>query len=324
VCKSYPLGPWALLAGLALFYAGCSRETQRFAEPSDSEWTGRPVVYVVNYPLAYFARRIGGDQIEVVFPAPPDVDPAFWQPDEQAISGYQNADLILLNGASFAKWTEHTSLPRQRVVNTSRSFANQYIEIEDGIVHQHGPEGEHAHEGFAFTTWLDPQLALQQAEAISTAFAERWPEHADDFRDGWESLRDDWLALDAQLTTVNAAYQHQPLLASHPVYQYLARRCGWNLASVHWEPDEMPDDQEWQELRQILTEHPARWMIWEDEPLPEIRERLAEMGIGCAVFDPCGNVPESGDLLTVMRENVERLQPVMAIEPQEAEADGAP
>ena len=38
-------------------------------------------IYTVNYPLAYFAERIGGDLAQVTFPAPPDVDPAFWMPN---------------------------------------------------------------------------------------------------------------------------------------------------------------------------------------------------------------------------------------------------
>jgi ABC-type Zn uptake system ZnuABC Zn-binding protein ZnuA len=31
-------------------------------------------VYVVNYPLQYFAERIGGEHVTVVFPAPADVE----------------------------------------------------------------------------------------------------------------------------------------------------------------------------------------------------------------------------------------------------------
>ena len=76
-------------------------------------------VYTVNYPLAYFAERIGGDYVEVIFPAPPDIDPAFWTPDGATIGGYQNADLIILNGAGYAKWTEKVSLP---VLRSARDF----------------------------------------------------------------------------------------------------------------------------------------------------------------------------------------------------------
>ncbi len=45
-------------------------------------------VYVVNYPLKYFAERIGGEHVKVEFPAPTDVDPAYWNPDLAAISAY--------------------------------------------------------------------------------------------------------------------------------------------------------------------------------------------------------------------------------------------
>ncbi len=56
-------------------------------------------IYTVNYPLAYFAERIAGDLAEIRFPAPPDVDPAFWMPGTDTIAAYQAADRILLNGA---------------------------------------------------------------------------------------------------------------------------------------------------------------------------------------------------------------------------------
>ena len=49
-------------------------------------WAGTTfTVYTVNYPLAYFCERIGGKHIEVVFPAPQDIDPAFWTPDKKTI-----------------------------------------------------------------------------------------------------------------------------------------------------------------------------------------------------------------------------------------------
>jgi hypothetical protein len=79
-------------------------------------------VYVVNYPLKYFAKRIGGEHIEVVFPAPADVDPAYWNPDVDTISAYQQADLIFLNGAGYAKWVDKVSLPRSKLVNTSKKL----------------------------------------------------------------------------------------------------------------------------------------------------------------------------------------------------------
>ena len=97
-------------------------------------------------------------------------------------------------------------------------------------------------------------------------------------------------------------------MVSHPVYDYLAQGYGLNAKSVHWEPDEVPDDRQLTELRNILKDHPAKWMIWEGEPVQESVESLKIMGIKSLVFDPCGNVPDNGDFLQVMRQNLENLK----------------
>ena len=125
-----------------------------------------PIIAVTNYPLKYFAERIGGDRINVVFPIPPDVDPAFWVPEPSAVLAFQSADAILLNGATYSRWLDRVSLPRKKLVNTSRSFKDQYVPAKSFATHTHGPEGPHAHAGMAFTTWIDFQLAIQQAEVV--------------------------------------------------------------------------------------------------------------------------------------------------------------
>ena len=56
-----------------------------------------------------------------------------------------------------------------------------------------------------------------------------------------------------------------------------------------------------------LTDHPARLMLWEGEPLPEIRERLSEMGIRVVVYRAMANRPAQGDFFSSMRANVDAL-----------------
>ena len=91
-------------------------------------------VYVVNYPLKYFAERIGANHVKVEFPAPPDVDPAYWNPELADISAFQKADLILLNGAGYAKWVAKVSLPRSKMLNTSKKFKDRYITSEEQLL----------------------------------------------------------------------------------------------------------------------------------------------------------------------------------------------
>jgi zinc transport system substrate-binding protein len=275
--------------------------------PVAAEGTDRLTVYTVNYPLQYFAQRIAGEHAEVVFPAPGGVDPAFWQPSAEDIAAYQRADLILLNGAGYAKWTNRVSLPRRRLVDTSAAFRDRTIQVDSGVTHSHGPKGDHSHAGTAFTTWLDPTLAVEQARAIAEALVRMRPEQQAKFNDNLAVLQQDLLALDGRLQAIVAADPDQRFIASHPVYQYLQRRYRLDLQSLMWEPDQDPGEAEWVALGARLTERPVGWMIWEGEPVAASVARLQAMGVQSLVFEPVANRPQQGDFLSVMTRNVERL-----------------
>lgn len=301
---------WALLTLALVFADGCA---QKGSDSKQSETTpslrhGRPVVYTVNYPLSYFAERIGGQGIEVDLPTPADLDPAFWVPTAEEVLRYQSADLILLNGADYAKWVKRATLPPEKLVDTSASFADSFIVIPNAITHSHGPSGKHSHAGTVFTTWIDFSQASEQARAIYEAFLAHDIADSLLLRRNFEALERDLLDLDSSLRTVTQGHHGQTLFASHPIFQYFARRYGLNLVAVLWEPGEFPSQKQWDHLAELQKKNAASWMIWEGEPLPASKRRLLQMGIHSVVFDPCANRPVHGDFLSVMRANLEGLR----------------
>ena len=281
-----------------LFTAICAQAADKLA------------VYTVNYPLAYFAERIGGEQVEVIFPAPADVDPAYWMPDKATIAAYQQADLILLNGANYAKWIGKVSLPRSKVIDTSRHFKDRYLYASDITTHSHGAAGAHAHESLAFTTWLDLSLAKLQAESIYKAMIRKRPMNEMTFKENFQALADDLDKLHAQIKEIVANDPTRALLGSHPVYDYLIAGYRMNLRSVHWEPDEVPTVSQWNDLNRILEEHQAKYMLWEGVPLQESIVKLKEKGIESEIFSPCGNRPDNGDFMSTMQQNISNLKQV--------------
>jgi zinc transport system substrate-binding protein len=219
----------------------------------------------------------------------------------------QEADLIVLNGASYESWLGRVSLAPSKLLDSSALLGDRLLALGETQTHAHGPEGEHQHAGTAFTTWLDLTIAFEQARAIKKAFAARWPEHRDRFETEFDKLTSDLENLDKALKSIPAGNPKLPVVFSHPVYQYLERRYGLNGRSVHFEPDVMPSDAAWQNLVALVETHPAKWMIWEKKPLPEIAKQLKSMGIESIVFDPCGGQPENGDFLSVMQRNLTGL-----------------
>lgn len=299
-----------ILPFLALL-AGCKPAASVTTDSTASAQTAekkKAQVYVANYPLKYFAERLGEGLVEVHFPAPADEDPAFWQPDDDTIAKIQAADLLLMNGASYSKWVDNTTLPDEKVVSTSSPFSDQFIEIKDAVTHSHGPAGEHSHSGTAFTTWIDFQQAIQQAQEVSNALQAVAPHGSmETIQQRFEALKKDLESLDQRLLDIGKRIAGAPLVASHPVYHYLARRYNLNIKFVHWEPETVPDDKAMADLQTLLATHAAKWMIWEGEPNKESVTKLDAIGLKSLVFSPCANVPEQGDFLSVMKTNVEAL-----------------
>jgi zinc transport system substrate-binding protein len=262
------------LAPLAIL--GCAENTP---EQSAQESRSRPVVFTVNAPLQYFAQRIGGEHIEVVFPGPADRDAAYWTPDGATIAAYQQADLILLNGAGFARWAKWASLPQSRVVDTCAGAQEMLIPIENAISHTHGPDGEHSHEEYATRTWLDPTLALAQCRAVHAAFTVHWPEHAPAFDQGFAVLESDLLELAAELKRVGSACAGGGVIFAEPEFEYLARALGLPYRTMNW-PSGMPlDDGALEQVDDMLSVAPASFMLFDDEPSSLLRSPLAERGL---------------------------------------------
>jgi zinc transport system substrate-binding protein len=299
-----------LLILISIFVIGCKPTAD-----APTLRAGKPRVAVVNYPLAYFVERIAGDLVEVHFPAMKG-DPAFWKPTGTEVRKFQSDDLILINGASYAKWPAWSSLPDSRMVNTSAAFRDAFIAVKADTAHRHGKGGKHSHAGMAFTTWLDFKQAQQQAAAVHRALANLLPTHSETLANNFAGLQRDLVSLDADLRGIAADLGDTPLLGSHPVYQYLARGYGLKIRSVHWEPDAMPDAEGWAELAVLRKTHPARAMLWEDAPDKSIVAELKAQTIRSVVFAPCANRSGNGtdDWLTVMRANVVALRAALGAE----------
>lgn len=289
---------------------GCS--DRRNESPAVRQDASRPSVAVTNYPLKYFAERIGSPVVDVRYPVKGGGDPAYWQPEAEDVLTLQGADLVLLNGATYETWLPNVSLTTSRLVDTSVGIRDRLLPLRDTATHSHGPEGGHEHAGTASTTWLDPTLATEQARAIRDALATRWSQHRDQFDTQFVELSNDLLAQDEALRRVVATDPLRPVVFSHPVYQYLESRYTINGRSVHWEPNVMPDAAMWREFSELLDDHPAKWMVWEREPVAEIAIRLSSMGVQWVEFDPCAVPPDDGDYLSTMKVNLAALRRVFA------------
>jgi len=290
-------------AALACLLVACGGESAA----SQAE-RAKPLVCTTLYPLQYMARRIAGDlaRVECVVPAP--ADPLHWTPGAGVIAHMQGADLIVLNGAHAEPWLDHVSLPLSRLVDTSKSFADRFIELE-AVTHSHGSGAPHTHSGIDPHTWMDPENAKAQARTLLTALQQLLPDHRDALANRGASLIADLDALAGRFAALTLP-AGETLVASHPAYNYLAARNGWRIESLDLDPAAKPTAAALATVRAALKGLTARLILWESPPSAEWIEALqGDPGLASVVFRPAETPPlgDAPDYLAEMAANASRL-----------------
>lgn len=296
--------PWLLLAAIAIVGSGCSRAPEAPEPPAAVR------IAATNPPLAFFAAEILGDAagFELLAATPPGRDSIDWLPDDETIALVQSSPIILLQGPGSGPWGESIPLPRRGRIDTTRAARDRFPKEFQGVRHRHGGGAEHTHGGTSAYAWLDFETARVQARAVRDALAAAAPASEGAFDERWRRL-------DAELATLHRratelAADARPLLASHPVYQFLAHAYRVRIESLAWHPDAMPDAAAWTEFDARRSGSGATIMLWEAPPSGEIAEALRQRGIGILLFPTGSSSPSDGsslDLVALMQANLDRL-----------------
>ncbi len=250
------------------FLLACSGspEPTRTAPPPDQliEASAPILVRTTDWPSQFLVERIGGPLVLAECVLPEGEDPASWSPSGDLVAGLAEADLIVTNGAGYSAWMATASLPSQRVVEAARGV--ELIELQ-GQTHSHGREGEHSHAGADPHTWSDPTGYVAQALVVRDALVAARPHQAMSFQKNAGELERKLNALDAQLKAATADLHQVQLAASHPAFNYLARRYDLKITSFDLDPSTAPsaeqveDLQRWQDHREG-----AGILLWESAP----------------------------------------------------------
>lgn len=295
-----------LTAGLLI---GCKGEEKSSPKSVSTFQTEKKLrVYASNYPLYFFAERIGGPQIDLQYPMKLAADPATWTPDANTVADMQGADLILLNGATYESWLMTVSLPDSLLLDTSIGYATRLLPSGETFTHSHGEDGAHSHEGVAWATWMDLSLAIEQADAVKKAFIKRRPQERDFFETNFKELADTLKVLDSEFKNATTMDPRPTPVYSHPVYAYFQKAYGLTGPSLHWEPETPLTPDMLHEIDHLKKERGINVIVWERPPLEASVDQLAQKGIRSVVVQPVVNTPERGDFITHIQGNLKALQ----------------
>jgi len=195
----------AAMAASALLVSACSTTTTSPRAPDQ-----RMSIVVTIYPLQYFAQRIGGDHATVRTLVPIGAEAHGFAPTARDMVALGEADLVVTNGLRLEPW-----MPR--AIDALENSPPAVEASAEGIVRQGGLDPH---------VWLDPLLAIGQAERIAASIAALEPSLAGEVEANRASLVNDLQALHAAFKAALAVCRHESFVTAHSAYGYLADRYG--------------------------------------------------------------------------------------------------
>lgn len=287
------MGRWAAVCAAMVLTAATTASAQE-----------RPVVYATAWSIASFAERLAGDAAEVRFAPPEGVDPSLWRPTPSEIAAHQQADLVLLAGAGFARWPGRASLPRARTVDVSRELTD-YVIVTEVVTHSHGGAGEHTHEARAPELWWDFLLGAEQARATAAALERIGVDPSAEL----DALLADLSSLDAQAKAIAAAAPGARLIAAHPRYAYFANAYGFEITSLAWPAREDPSARDVADLVGALGGEAAgaRVFLFDAPPTPEAEAAVRAVGLEPVLLPRLAEPPAEGAFVAAARAGLDAL-----------------
>ena len=179
-------------------------------------------------PVAYLAKRVGGDAVEVRTMLMAGRSPHDYSPGMREMRNAASSRLFFTTGMSFEKKFEPTfRRDGIRIVDVSRGIERIPMEVSCGH-HDHDDHGHHGHHHDALDphVWLNAENACRMAETIRDALIEADPGHAELYKRNCLELVRELRACEAELKRDMAPYKGRRFYVYHPAFGYYAKMLG--------------------------------------------------------------------------------------------------
>ncbi|WP_409330219.1 metal ABC transporter solute-binding protein, Zn/Mn family [Trujillonella humicola] len=167
------------------------------------------------------------------------VDPHDFEPTTGDIAAFEEAGLVVLNGADYDHWAADAAgnvNPAPVVLDLAEVVGieteehaeeeGEHAEDEHGDEEEHAEEDGHGHGGVNPHIWYSPDHVQQAAGAITAELSELSPDAADYFAEraaAWEAEMQPYLD---EIESLRTAAEGRSYLATESVFEYMAEAIG--------------------------------------------------------------------------------------------------
>ncbi len=293
---SFPCHQTLLALAKSVFCVALLMSCKQEATPVNN--ADRPLLATTPH-VARMVEAVMGQPVDQLIPDA--MDAKEWTPSELQLVQMSESFLIS-NGRGFEAKLRRYDLPRNSWLRSANLLKEPAV-LHDVVEHQHGPEGSHSHGVVDGHTWVDPQTAGKQLEAIRQRLVQ----------EGFcreEQSQQNVLPLLDQLKQIHQVFseidpQSINIYSNRAVYDYLARTHGWNIMSFDFDPESSLPEKVASQL--ALTEGDGIFLL-ESAPGPELLEGLGKLQITHVVLPTGADTSGDGRWPEGLATGAERLQ----------------
>jgi zinc transport system substrate-binding protein len=288
-----------ILIAICMVFAGCSGQL------SD----GRLKVCVTVYPLYDFAKKIGGDKVNII-DLSPSGDIHDFEPSNYDVAQIVTGDMFLYNGAGLEHWVESV-IQMIDGAKTDIAEASQGIELLE--LDGHGGE-EHSH-AYDPHIWLNPLNAKIIACNIKEALCRADSENSAYYRENYRQLEAEFDILDGEYTSRLQNLALDTIAVTHNAFGYLCK--AYNLRQIalsNTEGDHGYSGADLNELKMQISQKNIKVIFYNQADGTAYAQSLVELTDGTEIkmLSTLSSLTQrqknsGGDYFSVMRENLAAL-----------------
>ena len=268
------------------------------------------------YPMYDFAKKVGGDKVEVTNMVPAGTEPHDWEPSATDIKKLEEADVFIYNGAGMEHWT-------QDVLGSLENRNLKVVEASKGITLLEGnEEEENSKEANSSTgaiydphVWLNPLNAKIEMKNIKNAFVKVDPDNKIYYEKNYKRYANKFDQLNQEYKEGLSNIKSKNLITSHEAFGYLCQAYGLNQVGIEGlSADSEPDASRMNEIIQFSKENNVKTIFFEDLVSPKVSKTIAdEIGAKTVVLNPIEGlttkeIKAGKDYFTVMKSNLKILE----------------
>ncbi len=240
------------------------------------------VVAAENF-YAEVAKEIGGSYVQVTsILSNPNQDPHLFSASPAVAKMIAKADIVIYNGINYDPWAERLLAATQK---------KPAIIVISELVG--GKAGDNPH------LWYNPNTMLLYAKTLTATLINHDPQHESYYAQQLADFNQSYQRLSEKIATLRQQYRDTPVIATEPVFGYMADALGLKMYASGFQLSVMndiaPSASQTRDFENDLRSHQVRVLIYNNQVINPVTNRMQllakDLGIpivGVSETEPVG------------------------------------